>query len=214
MSWWVASEEGMVSCVRLSTHSLFLVTSVDGDEYPELVSCIWGRYGALRKVSYSQPAFGYTLWKVKCSIGWWVVFEEDILPCLKLVTLLLLLVTFCGSEEFHWLLSCIWGRYGALSKINYSPSAFGYTLWKLWVRLVGELHLRRYSALIKLIYILRLLLHSVEVRSSIGWWVAFEECMVLCVRLITLLLLLVTLCVRWGVPLVGELYLRKIYCPA
>ena len=97
MGWWFASEEGMVPLRKVMFIPLLLVTFCGRWWVPRFVSCIWGRYGALRKVRYSTPAFGYILWKVISTMGWWVASEEGMVPCVRLVALPLLLVTFCGS---------------------------------------------------------------------------------------------------------------------
>ena len=59
------------------------------------MSCIYRSYGTMLKVSYSPPAFGYILWKVRSNIGWRIASKDVMGPGLKFVTLPLLLVTFC-----------------------------------------------------------------------------------------------------------------------
>ena len=105
--------------------------------------------------------------------GWWDASEKVNVPCVRLVTLPYFWLHSVEGEEHHWFVSCIWGRFGALSKIRYSPLAFGYILW--------------------------------NVRSTIGLWVASEEGMVLCVRLVTLPFF-------WLNPVEGEEHLGFVSC--
>ena len=137
-----------VTCVRLVLIPYFWLNALEGEEHRWLVSCILERYGVLHEVRYSHPAFSYILWKVRNIMGWWVASEEGMVPYIRLVTLPLLLFTFCGRWEVPW------------------------------VR-----------------------------------WVASEEGMVPYIRLVTLPLLLVTFCGRWGTSWVGDLHLRKVWCP-
>ena len=127
--WWVASEEGMVIDIRLVTLTLFWLYSVEGDQHHRLVSCIWGRYGALHKVSYSPLAFGYILWKMISKIDRWVASEEGMVPSICLVTSTCFWLYSVEVSQHHGLLGCIWGRYDVLHKFSYSLIAFGYILW-------------------------------------------------------------------------------------
>ena len=58
--------------------------------------------------------------------------------------------------------------------------------------------------------LLWLTLIPVEGEEHLGLVVDSDKCMVSCLRLLTLLLLLVTSCGRRGVPRFGELLLRKV----
>ena len=114
MGWWIASEEGMVPCVRLVTLPLLLVISCGRWWVPWLVNCIWGRYGALRKFIYSPLDYGCILWKVKSTLGWWVASEGGMVPCVRLGISPCFWLHPMEGEEYLRLVSCIWGRYVAL----------------------------------------------------------------------------------------------------
>ena len=131
IGWWVVSEEGMVPCLRLGPLPLLLVTFVEGEEHNGIVNCIWWRYGALRKVRSSTPAFSYILWKLKSTIGYWVESEEGMATWVRLVTHTLFLVTSCGRWRAPLVGELHLRRYVALRKVSYSPLAFGYILWKV-----------------------------------------------------------------------------------
>ena len=109
LDWWVASEKSMVPCVRLGTLTFFWLHSVEGGENHRLVSCIWWRFCALRKVRY--------------------------IPCFWLHPVV-------GGEN-HGYVNFIWVRYSALHKFRYSPLAFSYNLERWRAPLIGELHLKK-----------------------------------------------------------------------
>ena len=177
-----------------------------------LVSCVWGRFVELCKVSYSPLAFGYILWKVRSTIGWRVASEEGMVPCIRLVTIPLLLFTFCGRWRAPWVGELIWGRYGASIRLV--------TIIYMWLHpMEGEEYhglvsciWGRYGAKQKFSYSHIAFDYILwKVRSSMGWWVASVERMLTLVWLVTLTLFLITYFRRWRAPYVGELHLRKVW---
>ena len=137
-----ASEEGIVTCERLGTHFLYLVTFCGRWRAPLVRELFPRKVCSLHNVSFSPLAFVYILWKVKSTIGWWIASEEFMLSWLRLGTLPCFCLHSVEGEELHWLVNCIWGMYGDLVKVSYSPVPL-FTFCGSWrAPLVGELHLR------------------------------------------------------------------------
>ena len=134
---------------------------------------IWGRYGDWRKVRYSHLVFDYILWKVMSTMGNGFVsyIWDDMVTLVRLGTLILLLLTFCGRWGAPLVGELHLRKYYCPSKVSYNPLTFGYFLWKV------SSHHRLVSCI----------------------WGSY-----IALILVTLPLLLVTSCGRWGAPLVGE----------
>ena len=122
MDWWVASEDGMVPCVRLGISPCFWFHPVKVRSTMDLVCCYWERYGALNKVRYSHPSFGYILLKVGRTMDWWVASEDCMVPCIRLGTLTLFWLHSVEGGEKIEMVSCIWRWYGALRKVRFLTS--------------------------------------------------------------------------------------------
>ena len=130
---------------------------------------------------------------MKSTIGWWVTSEESMVPCVRLVTLPLLLVTFCGRLGaplfglLHLRKICCSGKIGTLILLLITSYRRWGAPWAYICLVASEefrcLHKVSNSSL-AFGYILW------KVRSTISWRGASEEVMVPCLSLVTLPLLL------------------------
>ena len=157
------------------------------------------------------------MWKVKSTIDWWVASEKGMVNCLVLSTLTCFLLHSVECEEHHWLMSCIWGRYGALLKVSYSPLAFVFTYSRRWgAPLVVESHLKKLWCLGKVRYShLAFDYIILKVRSTIG--IGLVRCIWgnYCALLkfsYSTLAFVFRFSGRWGSPLVFESHLKKLWC--
>ena len=107
-----------LTCVRLGTHTLFLLSSCGRWRAPLVGELHLRRFGALRKVRYLP-----LLLVTSCG-RWWVPWVGELhmrlmVSCVRLGISPCFCLHPVVGDEYHVLVICIWGRYGALRKVRY-----------------------------------------------------------------------------------------------